>query len=39
MPPYDWTNGGSVDVFGGGEYGFSNVEVGAILRSGCGMQE
>ena len=23
MPPYDWANGGSVDVLGDGEYGFS----------------
>ena len=23
MPPYDWVNGGSVDVFSGWWYGFS----------------
>ena len=38
MPPYDWANGDSVDVFGGGEYGFSNMEVDAILRNECGNQ-
>ena len=31
MPPYDWANGGSVDVLEGGEDGFSNVGVGVIL--------
>ena len=34
MPPYDWANGGSVDVLGRGEYGLSNVGVGAILGNG-----
>ena len=35
MPPYDWANGdGSVDWVGG-EYGFSNVGVGAFLENGC----
>ena len=38
MPPYDWGNGDSVDVFRGGEYGFSNMEVDAILRNECGNQ-
>ena len=38
MSPYDWTNGGSVGVFGGGEYGFSNVGFGAILGNGCRIQ-
>ena len=32
MPPYDWANGGSVDIFWGyGEYGFSTVGVFTIL--------
>ena len=38
MPPYDWANGGSINVFWGGEYGFSNVGVGAILRNVCRIQ-
>ena len=38
MSPYDWTNGGSVGVFGGGEYGFSNVGFGDILGNGCRIQ-
>ena len=38
MPPYDWANGGSVDVLEGGDYGFSNVGVGAILGNGCAIQ-
>ena len=43
MPPYDWANGGSAYLFFGGEgpggkYGFSNMGVGDILRSGCGIQ-
>ena len=37
MPPYDWANGDTVDVLGGW-YGFSTVEVGAILWNGCGIQ-
>ena len=38
MPTYDWAKGGSVDVFWGGECGFSTVEVGVILGTGCGIQ-
>ena len=38
MPHYDWANSGSADVYVGGEYGVSNVEVGAILRNGGGIQ-
>ena len=39
MPPYDWANGdGSVDVFWGGDYDFSNVAVRAFLGKGCGIQ-
>ena len=39
MSPYDWANGGSVDVFlTPGEYDFSSVVVGAILGNGCGIQ-
>ena len=38
MPPYDWANGGSVDVLEGGEYGFSNVGVGVILGNGWAIQ-
>ena len=41
MPPYDWANGGSAYFFWGGpggKYGFSNMGVGDILRSGCGIQ-
>ena len=41
MPPYDWANGGSAYLFFGGlsgKYGFSNMGVGDILRSGCGIQ-
>ena len=30
LPPYDWANGGSVDVFWHGEYGFSTVGIGVI---------
>ena len=39
MPRYDWANGDSVEVFWVGDYGFSNLRVGAILRNGCGIQE
>ena len=39
MPPYDWANGdGSVDVFEGGDYDFSNVVVRAFLGNACGIQ-
>ena len=39
MPPYDWANSGSAAFFGGcGEYGFSTVRVGVILRNGYGIQ-
>ena len=39
MPPYDWANSGSADVFFRcGEYGFSTVGVGVILLNGCGIQ-
>ena len=39
MLPYDWVNGGSIDVFwGDGEYGFSTMGVCDILGNGCGIQ-
>ena len=38
MPPDDWANGGSIDSFWDGEYGFSTVRVGAILGNGRGTQ-
>ena len=38
MPPHDWADGGSADVFSNREYGFSTVGVGAILGNGCGIQ-
>ena len=38
IPPYDWANCGSADFFGGfGQYSFSTVEVGVILRNWCGI--
>ena len=36
--PYVWDNAGSVDVFWDGEYDFSTVGVGTVLRNGCGIQ-
>ena len=38
MPPDGWANGGSIDVFLDGDYGFSTVRVGAILGNGRGTQ-
>ena len=41
MLPYDWANSMVVLAgvfFGGGEYGFSTVEVSVILQNGCGIQ-
>ena len=38
MPPHDWADGGSADVFSNREYGFSTVGVGAILGNGYGIQ-
>ena len=40
--PYDWPNGGSVDVllvWWAGEYGFSALGVDAILGNGCGIKD
>ena len=38
IPPNDWVNGGSFELFLGGEYGFSTLGVDVILRDGCGIQ-
>ena len=38
--PYDWVNGGSVDVllrWCAGKYGFSTLGADAILRNECGI--
>ena len=39
VPPHDWANSGSADVFLAvvSEYGFSTVGVRIILRNGCGI--
>ena len=34
MTPYDWANGGSVDVFPPGEYGFTYKELMLLHRMG-----
>ena len=36
MTPYDWANGGSVDVFSPGEYGFTYKEL--MPLQGMGME-
>ena len=38
MAPYDWANGGSVDVFLDGEYGLLLWGVDAILGNGYGIR-
>ena len=39
MPPYDWANGGTANIFFGyGEYGLSTMGVDVILQNGCGIQ-
>ena len=35
MAPYDWANGGSVDVSLDGECSFTSMGVDAILGNGC----
>ena len=37
MAPYDWANGGFVDIFLDGEYGFTSMGGDTILGNGYGI--